>query len=226
MIFNEVDVHSPYFIRNGRGGRKDWGGYSPCATGKKEIFEGSVLNNCVGLAWGLFALAENNPDCTVGFIKASTYPQDAGSWYNDGQPSKWDHYERGTFPKQGSVICYTGHVAYVNEVKENGDCVCLSSAYGSDSEKGYYIRTVTRASGYKWNGAGEFQGFIYPNKAPEPQPIPEPQVSEGAKILAKEVLQGMYGNQPFRKDNIFKAVQTYVNYLCRLRRANEGNKNL
>ena len=222
MIYSDVDVHSKYFIKNGRGGRKDYGGFSPCTSGKKEIFEGSVLNNCVGLAWGLFAMTENNPNCTVGFVKASSFPQDAGSWYNNGQPSKWDKHERGQIAREGAVICYTGHVAFVNKIKENGDIECLSSAYGSDNPNGYYIRTVRPSNNYAWSGAGEFQGFIYQDKKEVP-PV-EPDVSPGAKLMAEEVMTGMYGNQPFRKDNIFKAVQTYVNYLCRLRRWKEQNE--
>ena len=35
-----------YFIRNGRGGRKDCGGYSPGIKGNKECFDGCTLNNC------------------------------------------------------------------------------------------------------------------------------------------------------------------------------------
>lgn len=41
----------------------------------------------------------------------------------------------------------------------------------------------------------------------------EPDVTGGAKLLAYEVMNGKYGNAPYRKDNIYSAVMTYVNYL-------------
>lgn len=48
-VLKEIpDIRNGYFTKNGRGGRKDYGGYSPCCTGKVEVFEGSTLNNCVG----------------------------------------------------------------------------------------------------------------------------------------------------------------------------------
>lgn len=231
MIYkNFPSLDDPYLIKNGRGGRKDYGGYSPCITGKPEQAPGSVLSNCVGLAWALFAKAENNPDCKVGFVRNSSAPGDAKLWWNNGEPSKWDHYERGLEPREGAVICYNGingdpygHVAYVNEI--DGDrIVCMSSGYGN--KEPYNYRTVKRSEGYKWPTVDylEFQGFIYPEKQPDPQPDEkpiEPNVSPGAKLMAEEVMTGMYGNQPFRINNIFRAVQTYVNYLCRLRRYNE-----
>lgn len=52
-----------------------------------------------------------------------------------------------------------------------------------------------------------------------PRLTDEPDVSSGAKLLAYEVLEGTYGNAPYRKDNIYKAVMTYVNFLCDIRRS-------
>lgn len=46
------------------------------------------------------------------------------------------------------------------------------------------------------------------------QYLDEPMVSNGAKLLAYEVLKGSYGNYPYRKDNIYSAVMEYVNYIC------------
>lgn len=202
MIYTKLpDTKSKWFIKNGRGGRKDFGGVSPCATGNKEISQGNVLNNCVGLAWGMAAMYENDEAEKVGFIKSSTYPQDAGSWYNGGQPSKWDKHERGTTPRAGSIICYTKHVAFVNEVKLNGDLVCISSAWGSSNPKGCEFVDVKKSDGYAWRSAlaGDFQGFIYlkkggsPDPDPEPDPQPQPQPSTDIKVGDKVKIVG-YGN--------------------------------
>lgn len=144
--------------------RKEEGGCSPCIKGDKELYKGCTLNNCVGLAWGLFALAENNPDCKIGFIKSSSYPQDAGSWFNDGKQSKWDTYERGYEPRLGSVLCYSKHVVYVNEILDNGDLLVYSSSYGSDNPDGMEEVLIRKSTGYAWRNTlgGYFEGFIYP----------------------------------------------------------------
>ena len=47
----------------------------------------------------------------------------------------------------------------------------------------------------------------------------EPEVSNGAKLMAYEVMEGKYDNAPYRKDKIYSAVMDYVNYLASL---NEG----
>lgn len=40
-----------------------------------------------------------------------------------------------------------------------------------------------------------------------------PLVTDGAMLLAYEVIEGIYGNAPERKDNIYRAVMEGVNYL-------------
>ena len=144
--------------------RKEEGGYSPCIKGDKELYKGCALNNCVGLAWGLFAMVEDNPNCKVGFIKSASYPQDAGSWYNDGNQSKWDTYERGTEPRLGSILCYSKHVVFVNEILDNGDLLVYSSSYGSDNPEGMEEVLIKKSTGYAWRNSlgGYFEGFIYP----------------------------------------------------------------
>lgn len=158
-------VDNLYFIRGDRDGtREGSGGYSPCTDGNKQLVKGGTLNNCVAAAWGLFAMAENNPKCKVGFIKSATYPQDAGTWYNNGQPSKWDTYERGVTPRLGSVLCYDHHVVFVNEILDNGNLLVWSSSYGSDNPAGFEEVLIKKDTGYAWRNslAGNFQGFIYP----------------------------------------------------------------
>lgn len=159
-------VTNPYFIKGDRQGtRQGAGGFSPCTDGKAQLADGGTLNNCVALAWGLFAMAENNPNCKIGFIKSPYYPQDAGTWYNNGLKSPWDTYERGTEPKLGAVLCYTKHVVYVNEILPNGDLLVWSSSYGSSNPVGMEEVVVKKSTGYAWRNSlgGEFQGFIYPN---------------------------------------------------------------
>ena len=157
-------INSKYFIMGNREGtRPGYDGYSPCIAGNKQLYPNSTLNNCVGGAWGLFAMYLNNPNCKIGFITSSTYPQGAGSWFNNGKGSKWDRYLRGKEPKIGSVICYENHVAFVNEVKQNGDIVVYTSSYDSSNIKGIWEFTLYKSNNYTWNNyTGNFQGFIYP----------------------------------------------------------------
>lgn len=156
---------SKYFIMSDREGtREGFGGYSPCIEGDVQLYKGCTLNNCVGGAWGLFAMAENNPYCKIGFITSGLFPTGAGGWFNDGKGSKYDTYDRGSQPRVGSVICYSKHVAYVNEIKSNGDLVVWSSAWGSTNPNGFDEVIVKASENYAWRNtnAGVFQGFIYP----------------------------------------------------------------
>lgn len=227
LITSKPDIFDPaikpYFTRNGRNGRKDYGGYSPCTTGKIECFEGSTLNNCVGGAWGLFAMAEQNPDCKIGFIKSGVYPQDAGSWYNDGKGSKWDTYERGQEPKLGSVICYSGngsgHVAYVIGI--DGDTLTLlSSGYGNTTQSGFDIRKVRKSNNYDWPTMKgyHFQGFIYPKLVehiPDKPTVTEITTEQAVHKMAEDVIRGLYGNGFLRKEKLYSAIQGEVNKILR-----------
>ncbi len=154
-------LEDPYFVMGDREGtRKGCTGYSPCIAGRVQVAKGSTLNNCVGATWGLFAKFENNPKCKVGHIKTNMYPQDGGSWWNDGKSSAFDKYPRGQEPQLASVICFSNHVAFVNEIKENGDLEIISSSLGSTNPNGFEIETLTKSSGYARNGMKPL-GYIY-----------------------------------------------------------------
>lgn len=119
---------------------------------------GSCLPNCVGYAWGRFyEIIGKRPALSRA---------NAENWY--GYTS--DGYKRSQTPSLGAVICWrkgqagvasdgAGHVAIVEEVKNNGDIVTSNSAYGGTR---FYTQTVTKASGYSIGSAYTFQGFILP----------------------------------------------------------------
>lgn len=229
VIKDKPDIFgNPYFIKNGRGGRKDYGGYSPGVTGKVECFEGSTLNNCTSGAWGLFAMAEDNPKCKVGFVKYSDRYTNANTWWNDGKQSKWDRYERGLEPREGAIICYDGingdpygHVAYVTKV-EGDKITLLSSGYGNDTPDGFNWRVVYRSQNYKWPTVDylEFQGFIYPTKIDdkkEPSTVfPSTEgitTDQAIQKMAEDVIQGYYGNGFMRAERLYKVIQDRVNQI-------------
>ena len=117
---------------------------------------GYGLPNCTCYAWGRFyELSGTRPALSLG---------DAENWfgYSDG-------YARGQIPKLGAVICWrrgavgddsdgAGHVAIVEQINADGSIVTSNSAYGSTM---FYLQTLTKESGYTWNSAYTFQGFIY-----------------------------------------------------------------
>lgn len=107
---------------------------------------GYGMPNCTAYAWGrLYELTGK---------KYNTLCRHAGSWYTDAEKSGM---KVGFLPKLGAVACWNGHVAIVEEIKENGDIVCSNSAWKSTE---FYITEHTKASNYAKTGY-EFQGFIY-----------------------------------------------------------------
>ena len=83
---------------------------------------------------------------------------DAGNYYK-----KKDGYARGKEPKLGSIICFSkdggaGHVAFVEEIKSNGDIYISNSAYKGTR---FFMKTLTKKSGYSYGSKYHFQGFIY-----------------------------------------------------------------
>lgn len=128
------------------------GGYNRCI----EIKNGSCLPNCVGYCWGTWrSLLGKDPKLSRG---------NAEDWYGNTE----DGYKRGKTPKLGAVICWRkgqtgkgsdgyGHVAIVEQIKENGDIVTSESAYGGER---WRMKTYKKADGYNF-GSYTFQGFIY-----------------------------------------------------------------
>lgn len=128
-----------------------YGGYNECI----EIADGSALPNCVGYAWGrIYEGNGTRPNLSRG---------DANGWY-----SYPDGYARGTEPRTGAVICYSGvdgHVAVVEHVYDNGDIFISSSSYGGYRFNTFYLH---KSDNYYLEAGLTFQGFIY---CTEYQPI-------------------------------------------------------
>lgn len=143
---------SPYWIKAG------YGGINPCILGNPQPpgHSDSVLANCVGWAWGRFAQCLNDPgSCALSTGNAVTF---------------WTHadgYERGSEPKLGAVVCYsggsigTGHVGIVEEIAEDGSYIKTSNSNYGSSIFDYW--TFTRANNWAWGPGSDitFQGFIY-----------------------------------------------------------------
>lgn len=76
---------------------------------------------------------------------------------------KKDGYERGKIAKLGAIICFdkikgNGHVAFVEEIKSNGDIVTSNSGYNGSR---FFLKTLKKKKNYSYGEKYIFQGFIY-----------------------------------------------------------------
>lgn len=83
---------------------------------------------------------------------------DAHSYYKHK-----DDYKRGQTPKLGAIICFekkggSGHVAFVEEIKSNGDILTSNSAYKG---RRFFTKTLKKSKKYKYGLNYTLQGFIY-----------------------------------------------------------------
>ena len=127
------------------------GGYNYCI----ERSGGSCLPNCVGYAWGRWReILGKMPNLSRA---------NAENWYG----YKADGYKRGQEPKLGAVICWrkgkagvasdgAGHIAIVEQIKEDGTIITSNSDY---SGRRFYLREFKPP--YKLGSSYTFQGFIY-----------------------------------------------------------------
>lgn len=115
----------------------------------------SVLPNCVGYAWGRWR------ELLGQFHELSR--GNAEVWWG-----KRDGYERSQTPRLGSIICWrqgspavyedgAGHVAVVEDIKEDGTIITSNSAYKGSR---FYMRTLKPP--YNMGGTYVLQGFIHP----------------------------------------------------------------
>ena len=122
----------------------------------------SCLPNCVGMVHGRWLESQNQTD----YSKYDKLP--TGNAENYFTYTK-DGYKRGQTPKVGAIICWrkgkagyakdgAGHVAFVEEVKANGDVVTSNSAYHGTR---YYLKTYKKSNNYYMGKDYHFQGFIY-----------------------------------------------------------------
>lgn len=179
-----------YWIKSTKGGLND------CL----EIRSGSVLPNCVGYAWGRFYEFTGE--------KPRLANLNAEDWYGNTS----DGYKRSATPKLGAVACWRkgkvwnstdgcGHVAIVEEIKENGDIVCSNSAYGGTR---FYVSTYSKNAGYN-SGSLTFQGFILPPVDFDEKAMSTKSIDE----IALEVISGIWGNGQERKDKLSAAGYSY-----------------
>lgn len=147
------DKSNKYFIHYSKGG------YNTCIVIDKN--NGWVMPNCVGYAQGrlLEILGKKATNWKLPACNAE-------DWYATAEKNG---LKVGSEPKLGAVVCWragklkngsdgAGHVAVVEEIKENGDIVVSQSAYGGTE---FYLSTISRYNGYLYSAERPLVGFIY-----------------------------------------------------------------
>ena len=203
---------------------------------KDNKYYNSNINPFVSAGYGMF---QNNGNCTAYafgrfYELIGTKPKlstaNAENWYK-----KKDGYQRGSTPKLGAVICWrkgevgngkdgAGHVGIVEEIKSNGDIVISNSGWQSFIFK---TRTLKKADNYKISGLS-FQGFIYNpiewgEEEATAKPVNKP-VNKSVETVAKEVIQGKWGNGSERKKRLEAAGYNYTEVQAEVNRILYGKK--
>lgn len=150
MIFESrlkaPSVSNKFYLKAGKGG------YNRAMEINKTTH--SCLPNCCGLVHGRWLESQGETDYKK-YDKLCI--GNAKSYYN-----KKDGYKRGQDAKLGAIVCFTnnksGHVAFVEEIKSNGDIVTSNSGYNSSR---FFLKTLKKKNKYKFGIGYTFQGFIY-----------------------------------------------------------------
>lgn len=198
-----------YYLKAGKGG------YNRAMEIDKKTH--SCLPNCVAMVHGRWLECRGLTD----YSKYDKLPTgNAENYYTYTK----DGYKRGNTPKVGAIICWrkgkagnasdgAGHVAFVEEVKSNGDVVTSNSAYGKTK---YYLKTYTKKSNYYMGSAYTFQGFIYNPEEFESESTPQTDITY--KVVKGDTLGSIakrYGTSVSKivSDNKSKYPKISANYI-------------
>lgn len=140
---------------------------------------GYGMPNCTCYAWGRFW--EIGDPLSNKSNKPVNLPTGSGGQWWEMAIEK-GYYKTGQSPQLGAVACFLdnsggdGHVAIVEEIKENGDIVTSNSAWQSTF---FWLMDLQKSNNYNFSGY-TFQGFIYNPFSDSPTP-PQPTPVEKKK---------------------------------------------
>lgn len=208
--------------------RQVTGGLNGAVEGEPVVKGANVLCNCVGYANGRFNEIINDPDLK-GVTKSFKY-QLVCNAENFIESAKRQGLKISKKPVLGGIMVWqkgstlngydgAGHVEVVEQLNKDGSVLCSSSGCN-----GWAFRTMTRnnsngrwgqSSAYKYRGCIINPSIVVNNKPTEPTPKPKKSIDE----IAKEVLDGKWGNGTDREKKLkaagydYNAVQKKVNEL-------------
>lgn len=162
----------------------------------------SCLPNCCGLVHARWLESKEEKDYKK-YDKLCT--GDAHSYYKYK-----DGYKRGKEAKLGSIICFSkkkgyGHVAFVEDLKSNGDIITSNSGYNGSR---FFLKTLKKSNNYSFGSDYELQGFIYPDVEFEEQYnlkriLKYGDMGDDVKVLQKELIKLKYNLGKHKADGIF-----------------------
>ena len=207
---------------------KSKGGYSTCIQGSPTDAGCNVLANCVGYACGRFneiigSMKYPSLNCNAeNFIERAknTYGLQVVSYPTLGGIMVW---QKGTTLGGGDGA---GHVAIVERIDSKNQIYTSESGYGS---KTAFWNSIRKNDNGRWGlGSGyTFRGCIV-NPAigdvhyVDPTPTPTP--TKDIDTLAREVINGDWGNGQDRKDRLTRAGYDYAKVQARVNEILAGDK--
>lgn len=220
------------FITTGKGG------WNTCIQGSPTDSGANALANCVGYASGRFNEIINEARGTA----KCTYKTLNCNAENFIERALAAGLKIGSTPRVGAIMCWqkgatlkssdgAGHVAIVEKINSSSSVYTSESGYGS---KAFWNQTRSNSNG-KWGiGSGySFRAFIYlPDDVqavvdaavkPAPAPTPTPAPAKSIDELAKEVIDGKWGNNPERKQRLTEAGYDYSAIQSRVNEMLSGN---
>jgi surface antigen len=210
-------------------------GYTPrlsCPSRDNKYYN-SNINLFVASGYGMF---QNNGNCTayvygrfmevLGQNSCKLSTRNAENWYGNTS----DGYKRGSTPKLGALICWeglgslAGHVACVEQIKNDGTIITSNSAWKSSL---FYTKELKPP--YSMGSNYRFQGFIYNPNGADPSPTPTPSGNATIKYIQGTLNQryntglvcdGYYGN--LTKRALIKGLQHELNIQFNARISEDG----
>lgn len=184
-------------IANFYNGKKN--GYPWC-----DVFVDWCLVKAFGAAEAKKLLCQPDKSCGAGCKFSMDYYKAKGQFFTNGPKvgdqiffgsSKNDSNHTGLVYDVDDKYVYTieGNTSTADGVVDNGGCVC----------KKKYSLVYSKIVGY-----GRPKYDVVEASAPTPTNV---QITEGAKLMAKEVIRGVWKNEPIRSEMILKSIQHIVN---------------
>lgn len=207
--------------------RQATGGWNSCIQGNPTDSQCNVLANCVGYANGRFNEIYNE----ITGNRSNKYNTLNCNAENFIERARNAGLEVGQTPRAGAIMCWqkgatlsgndgAGHVAVVERVNSDGSVYTSESGYGSSA---FWNQTRYNSNG-RWgiSSGYTFRGFIYNPAVKETQPTPSPKKS--LDEIAKDVINGKYGNYPERKTRLEAEGYNYSEVQGRVNEMLNSNK--
>lgn len=110
---------------------------------------GYGIPNCTCYAWGrAYEILGTKPNLPV---------RNAGDWYGYNRSN--GYYQYGTTPKAGSIVCWSGHVAFVEDVNSDGTIKMSESNWSGRTNPAKAFRYFNSVNPKTYTSG--FQGYIY-----------------------------------------------------------------